>query len=120
MNKVIFIRCTLSLIVFFSLTTPYVSSGGDEKRGIDFQILTDKTAYSPRSTMHVKFIVTNTSEEPLYLRRDVCVCSGQLGFGFFKFSTTIIEMFGLPDVRATSGRQGKKSNILLTQRRGFF
>ena len=84
MNKVIFVCCTLSLIVFFSLTTPYVSPGGDEKRGIDFQILTDKTAYSPHSTMHVKFIVTNTSEEPLYLRRDVSVCSGQLGFVFFQ------------------------------------
>jgi hypothetical protein len=84
MTRTIFACCALSLVVYLNLTAPRGSSGGDEKGEIDFQILTDKTTYLPGSTMHVKFIVTNTNVEPLYLHRDLDVCGGQLGFVFFQ------------------------------------
>jgi hypothetical protein len=72
------------LVVLSSLLILCTSWRSDEKIGVNFRILTDKAVYSPGSTMHVKFIVTNTIEEPLYLYRHLSVCSGQLGFVFFQ------------------------------------
>jgi hypothetical protein len=72
------------LVALFGLAVLHAPSSGNEEKGVDFQMLTDKTVYSSGSTMHVKFIVTNTGEEPLYLHRDLYVCSGQFGFVFFQ------------------------------------
>jgi len=61
-----------------------VPSDRSEKSGVDCQIVADKSTYSKGSMLHVKFIVTNTSETPLYLSRHLSVCSGQVGFVFFQ------------------------------------
>lgn len=63
------------------------------KSGFDFQIMTDKLVYSPRSVMHVKFLVTNTDYVQkqdrstglygfpvLHLYRLLSRCSSQVGF----------------------------------------
>jgi hypothetical protein len=84
MKTSIFACCTLCFISIFSLVLLCKPSGGDGKSEIDFQILTDKAVYSPESTMHVKFIVTSMIDDPIYLHRDLYVCSGQLGFVFFQ------------------------------------
>jgi hypothetical protein len=84
MNRTISTSCALSVIAFFSLAVVCPPSCGDAKGEVEFQILTDKAVYSPGSTMQVKFIVTNLAEEPLYIYRDLYVCSGQLGFVFFQ------------------------------------
>jgi hypothetical protein len=41
--------------------------------------MTDKSVYEPKSTMYVKFIVTNTDDKPLYLLRQMNQCSSQMG-----------------------------------------
>jgi len=54
------------------------SSGCED--GMNLQIVTDKRSYSPGATMHVKFVITNTSEKSLYLFSSVNQCSSPLGW----------------------------------------
>jgi hypothetical protein len=52
--------------------------GCDE--GVNLQIMTDQTSYSPGAIMHVKFLITNTAKTPLYLFRGIGQCSSQHGW----------------------------------------
>jgi hypothetical protein len=54
------------------------SSGCEDD--MDLQIVTDKSSYAPGAVMHVKFLITNTSEKSLYLFRSVNQCSSPLGW----------------------------------------
>ncbi len=54
------------------------------KSEVDFAIVTDRVVYPPGSVAHVKFIVTNKGETPLYLHRPLTECSGQKGFILFQ------------------------------------
>jgi hypothetical protein len=74
---------TVAAIIFFVAVIRGMPPDRDEKGGIAFQVVTDKTAYTPGSALRVKFIVTNTGESPLYLLRNLSECSSQQGFFFF-------------------------------------
>jgi len=50
------------------------------EEGVSLHISTDKNSYAPGATMHVRFLVTNTGKEPLYLFRNVGQCSSQYGW----------------------------------------
>jgi hypothetical protein len=73
--------CTLSSLVLTVCVLPMVAqrpvTGCDE--GVQLQIVTDRASYSPGATMHVKFLLANTGEQPLYLLRPVVQCSSPLG-----------------------------------------
>ncbi len=71
---------TFGAIVFFSLATRGMPSDCGPKSGVTFQIVTDKSAYAPRSTMHVKFIVTNIGGSPFHLSRHLNECGSPVGF----------------------------------------
>lgn len=58
--------------------------------GVDFRIMTDKLVYRPKSTMYLKFLVTNTGEKPLYLFRHMNQCGSQLG----SYQLTILDRHG--------------------------
>jgi hypothetical protein len=75
----------LGAIVSLTAVVQGMPANRGERNGIDFQIVADKMTYSPESTLHVKFLVTNTGETPLYLPRDISVCSNQYGFVFLQF-----------------------------------
>jgi hypothetical protein len=58
--------------------TPASSACGDD--GVDLQIVTDKTSYTPGTIMHVKFLITNLRDTSLYIFRSVNQCSSPLGW----------------------------------------
>jgi hypothetical protein len=62
-----------------SLFTGQMALQGDTTSGVEFQIVPDKLTYSGGSTMHVKFIVTNTGDTPLYLYRNLSLCTSPKG-----------------------------------------
>jgi len=83
MKKTVSAICALAAMLFFSLTNRGMSTDSQGEDGIAFQIVTDKQIYAPRASLHVKFIVTNTSEAPFYLSRGLGECSSQFGFAYF-------------------------------------
>lgn len=78
-NKIITAGCALALIVLSVLIIRAMPPDPDPENGVDFQIVTDKLVYAPGSTMQVKFLVTNTGKDPIYLFRSVSNCGSQLG-----------------------------------------
>ena len=84
MKKIIFATCHLAAILSFNSVLGGMPQDSVTKSGIDFRVVTDRLNYPPGSTLHVKFIVTNTSETPIYLSRGLSVCSGQFGFVYFQ------------------------------------
>ena len=50
-----------------SLFAGQMALEGDTISGVGFQIVPDKLTYSVGSTMHVKFMVTNTGDSPRLL-----------------------------------------------------
>lgn len=70
----------IASVVFCLLVFRGASTEPASECYIDFQILTDQLIYAPASTAHLKFIVRNISETPLYLARPLADCSSQRGF----------------------------------------
>jgi|SRR6185437_6467521 len=71
-------------VVVFALMVPAQSvlPQCGTKSDMDFQIVTDKLIYSPKSMVHVKFLVANTDytqKRVLHLYRLVSDCSSQMG-----------------------------------------
>src|ERR1700757_2815062 len=65
---------------FFAGTLPQDCAG---EKNTEVRLLTDRTVYRPGATMHLKFLVTNREEAPLYLyRAGMSPCTGQMGFFF--------------------------------------
>lgn len=86
------------------LLTPTV--GGDSRTSgcpsdnIDLQILTDHRSYSPGTIMHIKLVITNRGDVPLYIFRAVDNCSSQLGW----FGVIVYDWLGHEvDTRGCSG-----------------
>jgi hypothetical protein len=75
-SRIIF---TVALLVVGSRIS---ASQPDAQCDVDFQIVADRTTYSPGAIMHVKFLATNTGEQPLYFFRGISECSSQLGSFF--------------------------------------
>ena len=75
--------CAFAAVVLTVLATPVVGSDCGEEGRIDFRIITAKIHYSPGAIARVKFIITNTGEEPLYLFRSVSDCTSQIGSYLF-------------------------------------
>lgn len=77
--------CTL--VAPAQTTVPQCGANSDT----EFQVVTDKLAYAPKSMMHVKFLITNTKntheQDILYLDRHLGYCTSQLGF----YALTILD-----------------------------
>lgn len=82
MKKIEYAGRILATIVLLVVGNGAGFSQSEGKRDVDFQILTDRTTYTPGARMHVKFIVTNTGEAPLYFFRDMSKCSSPIGSFF--------------------------------------
>ncbi len=76
--------CLIAAVALFGLTVSGEPPQCDSQSMIDFQISTDKTAYRLRSVMHVKFILTNASQSPVYVYRFLHECSSENGFISFQ------------------------------------
>jgi hypothetical protein len=79
MKNAICAGCTIAGIFLLSLTMPGAPTESHQTEGVDFQVVPDKTVYSPGASMHVKFVVENTAESPVYLFRYLSQCSSQIG-----------------------------------------
>jgi hypothetical protein len=77
--KILRANCVVVAMFFCTLTPRAAAPDLGRESDVEFRIATDKLVYSPKSTVHLKFLVTNTSEVPLYLFREVSPCSSQLG-----------------------------------------
>jgi len=76
----------LALMTPAHVTLPECSTND----GVDFQIVTDKLVYAPKSMMHVKFLVANNdyaSGKSLYLYRLLSYCSSQMG----QYKLTLVD-----------------------------
>jgi hypothetical protein len=82
MNNFKFAGHTLALAILLVISRSAALSQADGKCDVDFRILTDSASYSPGARMHVKFVVTNTGEAPLYFFRNISSCSSQIGSFF--------------------------------------
>lgn len=47
---------------------------------VSFQVITDKSAYSPHSRMSVKFLIINTGSHPIYIFSGLNSCSSLYGY----------------------------------------
>jgi hypothetical protein len=79
MRYAVYVCCTLTALFISSMTLLGLPQNADEKGGVDFQVIPEKTVYSPAAIVHIKFIVENTGELPLYLFRSLSECSSQIG-----------------------------------------
>lgn len=75
--------CALAAVVLFGLAIHAAAPDCGSENGVDFRIVTDKRSYAPAATLHVKFLITNPGEEPLYLFRLLSDCSSQIGSYLF-------------------------------------
>jgi hypothetical protein len=74
----------LIVLVLLILSLSWAASPQcDPANSVGFDILPDRLVYSASSTMHVKFLVTNMGETPLYLFRNLSPCTSQIGFYSF-------------------------------------
>lgn len=72
--------CMFWATVLISLPTQGMPQACGPKSGVSFQVLTDHLDYAPGAALHVKFLVTNTGETPLYFSRHLNGCGSPVGF----------------------------------------
>lgn len=83
MTRTMSIHCIAAATILFFSAIRGTTPEPDGTTGVAFQVVTDKTAYAPSSTLWVKFILTNTGKSPLYLSRNLSECSSSQGSFFF-------------------------------------
>jgi hypothetical protein len=78
-KKLAYTICIFAAMVLFGLAIHGAIPDCENENGVDFRIVADNLSYAPGATLRVKFLVTNTGEEPLYLFRLLSDCSSQIG-----------------------------------------
>jgi hypothetical protein len=71
--------CVLGLTLSTTASLGKLPANSSCGEGVDLQIVTDKRVYAPGATIHVKFLVTNTDDWPLYLFSVINQCTSPLG-----------------------------------------
>src|SRR5260370_22980215 len=79
-KKIIYASCAVTAIVLASSILRGTPQDCGAKNGVDFHIVTDRVAYTPRATLRVKFLVTNTGGPRLYFSRHLNECGSPAGF----------------------------------------
>lgn len=78
--KAIWYGLVLGLVSFSLLLRGTLAQDCHSDNNVNFQILTDRNSYPQGGSVRVKFIITNTGGDNLYLSRLIMGCSSPIGF----------------------------------------